>query len=231
MISSENRRTGRKKACILVGAGDFSETAVDRREEDLCIAVDGGFRYCTALSLCPDMIVGDMDSLDDKVYKDIAEIKSKNPDKVVWLKPEKDDTDMLAAMRIGLEKGYRLFYIYGASGGRLEHTLANIQCLNYLKEQGAEAYILDAELMLTIICEEKISFDAERKGYFSLFSLGEKAEGVTIKGMKYLLDRAVITDTYPIGVSNEFMGVPSEVSVEKGKLLLLINGQKQQVKN
>ena len=208
--------------CIIIGAGDLTPMDIGIKEGDLCIAADGGYLYCKMLGIKPDIIVGDMDSIDDSVRNDIEEIKASCPERVITLKPEKDDTDTLSALRIGMEKGYRMFRIYGAMGGRIEHTIANIQCLNYLKNKGAKGYIMDANVMMTVIRNESVRFNRTMEGYMSLFALGEKAEGVTITGMKYLLENAIVTNDYPIGISNEFIGVEGQVTVEKGTLLIIV---------
>ena len=83
---------------------------------------------------------------------------------------------MLAALRIGMQKGYKDYRIYGALGGRMEHTIANIQCLCYLKNNGARGTILEEGIAITVIKNEKVSFGKRNKGYLSLFSLGERAE-------------------------------------------------------
>ena len=100
------------------------------------IAVDGGLSYCGILELEPDLLIGDFDSVSEEEKEAIEIIKAQAPEKVIELCPIKDDTDMLAALKLGLEKGYSDFRIYGGTGGRLEHTIANIQCLLFLKEQG-----------------------------------------------------------------------------------------------
>lgn len=212
-------RTGN---CIIIGAGDFTPMDIDVQEEDLCIAVDGGYLYCRMLGIIPGLIIGDMDSVDERMKEEIAEIKRISPDKVIFLSSEKDDTDTLAAIRLGLEKGYKRFRIYGAVGGRIEHTIANIQCLSYLKNNGAKAYIMDTNVMMTVIKDETVEFRRSMEGYMSLFSLGDMAEGVTITGMKYPLDKATVRRDYPIGISNEFIGEKGSVTVEKGTLLLIL---------
>lgn len=195
---------------------------IDVQEEDLCIAVDGGYLYCRMLGIIPGLIIGDMDSVDERMKEEIAEIKRISPDKVIFLSSEKDDTDTLAAIRLGLEKGYKRFRIYGAMGGRIEHTIANIQCLSYLRNNGAKAYIMDTNVMMTVIKDETVEFRCSMEGYMSLFSLGDMAEGVTITGMKYPLDKATVRRDYPIGISNEFIGEKGSVTVEKGTLLLIL---------
>lgn len=209
--------------CIVIGAGDFTPVDIVKREEDFCIAVDGGYLYCKMVGIEPDLVVGDMDSIDESVQGEIQMLIETQPHRIMVLNPEKDDTDTLAALRIALEKGYKEFLIYGAMGGRLEHTMANIQCLAFLKNQGAKAYIMDADVMLTVIKDETVKFNKNMEGILSLFALGEKAEGVTIQGMKYCLDRAVVTNDYPIGISNEFIGEEGQVTVENGMLLLIVS--------
>ncbi len=138
---------------------------------------------------------------------------------MVRLKPEKDDTDTLAAIRLALERGYTSFALYGATGGRLEHTIANIQCLLFLKRHGAAGYMTDGMGKIFVMEDEELCFPASTKGYLSLLSLGKEALGVNIRGMKYELDNARITNDFPVGISNEFIGQEALVSVGCGQLL------------
>lgn len=209
--------------CIVIGAGDCSVAEIAMENGDLCIAVDNGYACCRKFGIVPQMIIGDMDSMDENLLEDMEQIEASFPERVVRLCPEKDDTDMLTALRIGMEKGYRRFFIYGALGGRIEHTIANIQCLIYLKNNGARGYILDGGITMSVLREETVAFGNTEEGYLSLFSLGEKAEGVTITGMKYLLTDAKITNDYPIGISNEFIGEESRIEVKRGMLLLILS--------
>lgn len=214
--------------CILIGAGDLTISGISVEEGDLCIAVDGGLSYCELLGIEPDYLLGDFDSLgmgsEQEIAQEqrIANVFLKYPDRVIRLPKEKDDTDMLAAIRLGLEKGYKTFHLYGGGGGRLEHSLANIQCLLYLKEQGAVGYMMDGTGMIAVAKEEKISFQENLEGYLSLFSLGEKAI-ISLSGMKYCLDHAKITNSFPIGISNEFIGERGSVTVHEGAVVLIVS--------
>lgn len=208
--------------CIVICAGDFTPVEIKKKGGDFVIAVDGGYLYSKILGIAPDLIIGDFDSLPRAEREELSVMKQTDKDRIVELNPCKDDTDTLAALRIGLKKGYRNFHIYGAMGGRLEHTIANIQCLHFLKNNGAKGYIMDAECMLTVIQNETVTFHKEMEGLLSLFSLGEKAKGVTLKNMKYPLEKAEITNDFPIGISNEFTGEAGEVTVEEGTLLAIV---------
>ena len=208
--------------CIVICAGDLGSVEIKKNAGDFVIAVDGGYLYSKILEVAPDLIIGDFDSVPETEREELSVMKQTDKDRIIELSPCKDDTDTLAALRIGLEKGYRNFHIYGAMGGRLEHTIANIQCLHFLKNNNAKGYIMDAECMLTVIQNETVTFHKDMEGFLSLFSLGEKARGVTLKNMKYPLENAEVTNDFPIGISNEFTGEAGEVTVEEGTLLAIV---------
>lgn len=212
----------KKGKCIIVAAGDLTVSEMNISEGDLVIAVDGGLEYCRALGVEPDLVLGDFDSVGEELLAQVELWERSDPERVVRLKPEKDDTDTLAAVRVALERGYNSFLLYGAMGGRLEHTIANIQCLLFLRHHGAVGYMMDAGGMCFVLEDEERHFGASMRGYLSLFSLGEKAEGVDIRGMKYELNDAVITNDFPIGISNEFIGQEAVVRVKRGQLLGIV---------
>lgn len=218
----------RKQAgkCVIVAAGDLSVTEISLSRGDMLIAVDGGFEYCEKLGLQPDLVLGDFDSVGGGQLERIERLWAESPGRVLRLKPEKDDTDTLAAIRLALGRGYREFLLYGATGGsRLEHTVANIQCLLFIRHHGGTGYLLYREGMCFVMEDEKKCFPASMTGYLSLFSLGREALGVDIRGMKYELDNAVITNDFPIGISNEFVGGEAFVSVRQGQLLGIITNE------
>lgn len=219
---------GRK--CVIVGAGEMkvqemgiqSGLAEKFRLADLVIGVDGGLTYLNKLGLEADYLIGDFDSVSKKDRELIEDRKRRKPEQVLELKPEKDDTDMLAALRLGLELGCSSFDIYAGMGGRLDHTIANIQCLLFLKHQGAVGRLVNDQTEIFVLKDEEVSFDVDTKGLLSLFTLGEKAEGVSIRGMKYPLKKFTMRNDYPIGISNEFIGEECHIEVRHGELLCIL---------
>lgn len=179
---------------------------------DLVIAADGGYAHMGGIK--PDLVVGDFDSLG---YVPEGE-------KVVRHPAEKDDTDTMLAARIGIERGYRTFLLLGGVGGRLDHTLANIQTLAYLRESGARAALIGEGETITLIQNEALRFRAGLSGIISVFSYGAVAYGVYERGLAYALTDATLTDTNPLGVSNAFTGEPAEVRVRDGRLVVLFAG-------
>lgn len=207
--------------CVIVAAGELKEKKIPVEKGDFVIAVDGGAAYCRRLGLEPDLTVGDFDSLEEQERERVRLLGREHPERVIALQPEKDDTDTLAAIRLGRERGFSDFWIYGGTGGRLEHTVANIQCLLYLKNRGCRGVLADGESRIFVLKEEERGFGREERGYLSLFALGERALGVTVRGMKYPLEEAEVTSDFPLGISNEFTGREALVRVRKGALLCI----------
>ncbi|MBR6477169.1 MAG: thiamine diphosphokinase [Lachnospiraceae bacterium] len=209
--------------CIMIGAGDLTVSELKKGVGDLCIALDGGLGYCDFLRIEPDFIIGDFDSVTEEENRALLAIEESFPERVIRLKPEKDDTDMLYGLKYAMELGYKDFRLYGATGGRFDHTLANIQCLLYLKNNGCTGYLMDGNGMIMVLKNETVRFQANLEGTLSLFSLGSCARGVTIKGLKYELKDAEITNDFPVGISNEFLGKESEITVCDGEVVCMIH--------
>lgn len=189
--------------CILVCAGQLGDEKIDRREGDFLIAVDGGFGHLIGRGMEPDHILGDFDSLAAKYRPMLEAFRAAHPENITTLPVVKDDTDTMAAVKMAYEKGWRDFLIYGALGGeRLDHTLANIQTLVYLKKLGARAVLAGAGTELFVMSEETVCLDPAFEGTFSIFALDPEVRDVTIGGMQYNLDRGILTSSFPLGVSN-----------------------------
>lgn len=208
--------------CIVIGAGDLTIGELNVKQEDLVISVDGGWSYCGILGLEPDYLIGDFDSVSEADQEEIAAWKANKPERVITLNPQKDDTDMLAALRLGLDQGFNIFQIYAGTGGRLDHTIANIQSLLFLKKRGAAGYLMDGGSMIFVMKNEEVRFRREMEGYLSLFAMDREVKGVNISGMKYPLENYTMRNDYPIGVSNEFIGEEGCVSVTDGELVGII---------
>jgi len=198
------------KTCCIFAAGEYGGIDIGALNGSLIIAADAGYSELKKRGIKPDLVVGDFDSL-GSVPEGVEVIR--HP-------VMKDETDTQLAIEEGLARGCRRFIIYGALGGRLDHTIANIQLLTRLTNRGALGFILGDGVSLTAIRESALRFAPGYEGIISVFSAGERAEGVTLKGLKYPLNEAVLTNDMTLGVSNEFTGAEALVSVKKGVLLV-----------
>jgi len=201
----------KSKICYIVGAGENCGIDFAPQQGDYVIAADGGLKYLEEAGISADLVIGDFDSLQEQ------------PDhsNIIALKKEKDETDMYAAIQQGIKQGYQCFHLYGCTGGRIDHTIANMQLIAHLAQQKLQGFLFDKENVITAITDTTMRFPACDKGYISVFSHSKKAEGVSLVGLKYVMDKAMITNEFPIGVSNEFIGRESVITVERGTLLIV----------
>jgi thiamine pyrophosphokinase len=201
-----------KGLCYVVGAGDCDDFPIAPHAEAFVIAADAGYRHLARLGIEPDLLIGDFDSLAEKPTFP----------RIISLNQDKDETDSFAAVREGLGLGYRLFHLYGCFGGRADHSLANLQLLAYLAENGAQGWLFDKNSAITAISGSALGFANECQGTVSVFSHSSRSQGVTIKGLKYELAEAELTNTVSVGVSNEFCGKKSLISVREGTLMIVV---------
>ncbi|HIR76293.1 MAG TPA: thiamine diphosphokinase [Candidatus Choladousia intestinipullorum] len=200
-----------KKTCFIVGAGSFDGIKLRPQQGDLVIAADGGYTYLENEGIEPDVLLGDFDSLEK--MPDCRNLERHSP--------IKDDTDMALAADYGIEHGCRRFFLYGGLGGRLDHTIGNLQLLMGLARRGMEAYLIGEGNILTAITGETITFSEKSRGFLSVFCMSEPARGVWERGLKYSLTDAVLTCDRTLGVSNEFTGEKGSVAVKDGTLILV----------
>ena len=131
---------------------------------------------------------------------------------------------MMIAVKLGISLGYKSFVIDGGMGGKLDHTIANLQVLVYLAHNGAHGYLLGQDVSATAVTNGTVSFSETETGLISIFCAGDRAIGVKLTGLKYPLDNATLTCDFPLGVSNEFIGEPATISVRDGTLLVMWTG-------
>lgn len=200
------------KRCFIFSAGTFYGMRNQPSKDDLVLAADAGYENCKKAGIEPDQLLGDFDSMD----------QPEDFENVVRAPVEKDDTDTLLAVRMGLSQGCTEFHIYGGTGGkRADHTIANLQTLLFIREHGAHGYLYDDDFVWTVISDETIAIAKRVEwGLLSLFCLGERATGVTIRGAQYPLTDGELDPGFPIGVSNHILEESAEVTVSHGSLLV-----------
>ena len=198
------------RECVIFCAAECNGLARTIGPDTYVIAADGGLRHTEKLGIAPDAVLGDFDSL------------GFCPEGANVFPVEKDDTDAMLAVRLGLERGCGEFLLYGSlDGPRLDHTVANFQTLQFLADHGAAGYLIGNTTMVTVVKNGKITFPAGLSGTISVFCMGPDAVGVTEKGLFYGLENASLTSGFPLGVSNHFTGEAAEISVKNGSLLVL----------
>ena len=199
------------KTCHIFCAAEFEGLLERPAPGDWILAADGGLRHLQALALEPTGILGDFDSLGS-----VPE-----GEKIVRHPVMKDDTDMMLAVKLAFEAGCKRFYLYGVLGGRLDHTLANLQTAMYIANRGGRPFLLGGDCCVTALHNAEIRFRPEAAGVLSVFPLAGPARGVTLENLLYPLRDYTMESDVALGVSNEFIGKPAQAAVREGTLILV----------
>ncbi len=207
---------------------DFLGKLIDAQGRDaLCIiAADRGLEFFMNTGIYPDMAVGDFDSLSDpgRSYLQVCDTQMGRM-RVVRLKPEKDDSDTQAAVDMAIRQGSGSIVIFGATGSRLDHVLANLGLLSYGAERGVSVTLADRNNRVRLIGRETVLKREEQFGNFvSFFPVGGDVPGLTLKGFKYPLDRHYLrASDSGLTVSNEITEPEARVTYESGSLLMIMS--------
>ena len=201
-----------ERRCVVFCAGEEGEIDFAATPEDFIICCDAGFAAAKRRGITPDLLIGDFDSYREPLPETVE---------TLHFPVEKDDTDSMLALREGLRRGYKRFVLLFALGGRLDHTLANLQALAFLEEFGADGFIIGPRDRVQLLKNGVLDIP-RRSGYtVSIFAYAGKAIGVTLKGMQYPLNDAVVTETFPIGLGNYIIERTGRISVLDGTLLVV----------
>ena len=197
------------KTCYIIAAGESGKIEIEKGKNDYVICADAGYLKAIECGITPDLVVGDFDSLGR-----IPELEN-----IEGHPAEKDETDTFLALTCGMERGYGNFMIFGALGGRLDHTFANLQLLKYLCEKNVSCTLVSERETVTAIKNSSFSFPEGERGTVSVFSLSDESKGVFERGFKYTLENAVLTSSFPLGVSNELTGEGGEIALSSRRSL------------
>lgn len=216
---------------VIISGGTLEEkyasALLKGRQKIQVIAVDGGLMYCKEQGITPDYIVGDFDTVDKEV---LSEFRRNSAIKIREYNPCKDVTDTQAAVSLAIEllgqsgekKEETNIYLLGATGSRMDHTLANTGCLLEVLQAGYFMKIIDNNNCIYAYTE---NFVLEREkllyeNYLSLIAI-EKVSGLCINGMKYEVENIELPILCGHGVSNELLEERAEVKFTSGVLLVI----------
>jgi thiamine pyrophosphokinase len=214
------------KKIIIISGGRFGDPIFFKKKiaeigAFLIIVCDGGVRHLQKLGIKPDVIIGDMDSIEP------AQLKSYSAQdvKIIKYSANKDFTDTELALDYALNLKPTAIYIWGALGGRLDHTLANVFLLRKGQKAGIRTYLIDEYCEAFIVNREAAFVDA--KGVtVSLFAFSPKVEGLSLSGFVYPLKDAILTMGELPGISNIINKAHAKISVRVGNLLVIRYWQK-----
>ncbi len=186
-------------------------------ERTMVISVDGGLSNTIRMGFKPDLIIGDMDSIDRNkeeepdIFAEVAHITSN---------PQKDQSDTQLAADHAVKLGMKSIFITGATGGRVDHTFANILLLaspglNYI---ACSIITEDSEIF---VLGSSASVPGRPGKLISIFSLTPYTYFESTSGLKYPLSEEKLYFSPVRGLSNSFTEESAEIKIREGRLLII----------
>lgn len=195
----------------------FLREVREQYKEAVVFAVDGGLAVAEAAGILPDYLVGDFDTAEESLVARYEEHCI-----TIRHKPEKDATDTELAVDEALERGAEQIILLGATGSRMDHTMANIHMLYRVLQQGKQAWILNENNRISL---HKRSFELKRDelfgNYISFLPFFGEVTGMTLNGFRYPLSGKTLTAGISLGISNEGREETMEVSFLSGYVLMI----------
>lgn len=195
-------------------------------EPDYCIAADSGLVMADKLGITVDLLLGDYDSVDKKIFE-----KYNGNTKTITYPCEKDYTDTHLALKKAIEKIKKMqdaskdstedeIAIIGATGTRYDHVFTNIFVLDESLEAGIRCAIYDKNNKIYLADKSfEIRKDKQFGDYLSFAPMTPEA-GLSLSGVKYPLDRYTLRQGESICQSNEITEIIAKVEIFTGKLVV-----------
>ncbi|MGU3473280.1 thiamine diphosphokinase [Paenibacillus sp. D51F] len=205
---------------VIVSGGSLGSWALDLiREDDYIIGADAGALFLVRQDLKPHLSLGDFDSVSPEERHDIQagslELASFDP-------VDKNYTDTELAFRRGLDLKPSSLLLLGATGSRLDHTIANVHLLRSAAVQGISASIEDAANRVRVLPPgSTLAISRSRFEHISLLPLSLRVTGINLIGFRYPLTDATLDLGQSLGISNALAAEAGTVSTADGWLLVM----------
>lgn len=211
------------KICIILN-GEIQDykimkNIISKQHYDYIICADGGANHAYKMNINPNYILGDLDSINKNIisyYKDKNVIFKKFPSK-------KNETDTELCIYLAQQINASQVDFIGSLGGRIDHMLANIKLLDYLKEVHIYGRIISEKEYIYIAVDEEMIIDGEVGDTVSVIPIKGDAKGITLTNLEYPLTNFYMKYSSPIGISNVMLENQCKVSVDKGTVLIIRN--------
>ena len=190
---------------------------------DLVLAADGGLCQLMEAGLSCDLLVGDLDSCRQL---DLRALEEQGRVRAIWQHPaDKDESDLELALRCACAANPREIAIVGALGGRLDHQLTNLSLLHRQLASEPPIWLWGQQHRATLLAGPCARTVQTRPGEtFSLIPQSSRASGIALTGARYSLQGANLYQGGSRGLSNVAEASEISLRLERGRLLLVLEG-------
>lgn len=190
----------------------------------LVVAADGGLAVLKEAGIHADALIGDLDSAGRLGLTDADACRA--ADRVIRLPHDKDDIDLVSAVRWAWDAGAREFVLLGALGGRPDMDIASLQLSALISRSGGLAVLEDDDWSAAAISDGSLRLRRSGGGGpvdpVSVLALSDICSGVGLAGLRYGLADAELRNTSSRWTSNECVaGQDPGISVRTGTLAVV----------
>ena len=202
------------KALIISGGLmlDIAKASEFIKDADTIICADKGADYAKLYNVDPDIILGDMDSVNNKP-------DDKDDMNCMLFPSEKDYTDTQLAVEVAIETGAKEIDIICGTGTRLDHTMANIWLLLRMNKAKVTGRIID-DFNIISLCTKRLVLEKKARTYISILPISDTVSGITLTGFKYPLNNKNADISWTEGISNEIIDDQATIEIKRGALLV-----------
>ncbi len=211
------------RVCIILNGEiknyDYIKNIINKNNYDYIVCADGGANHSYNMGIIPDYIIGDLDS----IYSEIIEFYKLKDVKFEKFPSKKDETDTEICVYLASKLNAKEIDFIGALGGRLDHMIANINLLYYVRNKGIYTKIISEYEDIHIAINEEITINGNIGDTISVIPLNGDAKGVTLENLEYPLNNYDMKFYLPLGISNVMLDEKCSVKVEQGSLIIIKN--------
>ncbi len=211
------------RVCIILNGEiknyNYIKNIINKNNYDYIVCADGGANHSYNMGIIPDYIIGDLDS----IYSEIIEFYKLKDVKFEKFPSKKDETDTEICVYLASKLNAKEIDFIGALGGRLDHMIANINLLYYVRNKGIYTKIISEHEDIYIAINEEITINGYIGDTISVIPLNGDAKGVTLENLEYPLNNYDMKFYLPLGISNVMLDEKCSVKVEQGSLIIIKN--------
>jgi len=197
---------GKMKKILIFGNGKLHKTFLQEiHEGDYVIGVDRAAYWLLRNGVTPDAAIGDFDSTTKKEMSSIR----KSIRIVKEYPSEKNWTDMELAMKYADTLETSEVYIFGATGTRLDHTLATLHLLD-------THIVIDKTNRIRVVGRGKTVIEKASYRYISILPY-TKIISFSLSGFRYDVPKTKLVRNSSRGISNEILGKEATIDITAGK--------------
>ncbi len=197
-----------KRGVILLN-GDSPSMIPSFYKDDFIVCADGAFSWAKEKGICPNVLLGDFDSLKSADGFD---------GEILRFPAEKDETDAQLALDFLIEKGVKEILVLGASGKREDHFFGNLQLLLRAKKKGVFVTLL-SDFTLITLHDAPFSKNVRVGTTLSLLPFFSDVHIIRTQGLKYEVQNRTLVADETLGISNVATKENVEVEIGSGMLL------------